>query len=327
MPVNDFKAFATGENANVLSQAEYEELDAVDAGFQSGIARSEQLNKVWRQASTIAAVVAGFIADKSGNDVVDNGDTESLEASLLKALLNNSTSQLDGRYLKSASNLADVGNIAAARGNLGLGNLALKNSLTAADVGAYPISAGELKGEAWSTFVNNYRIIANNKGVFWRFDGSNYYLMLTNDGDPKGGWNSLRPLAIDYASGDMRTDHNFLANGRISGGKDIVAANSVYSGNGSAQIAPDGNINGGLWGGWLNNYLASNWNGAVFSSRRGGQQLYNPGFTWMGDWEAPEGCFLTGVRSASAPDGRKMGLFYRRVQLMNKLGAWWEIGD
>ncbi|WP_435945875.1 hypothetical protein [Dryocola sp. BD586] len=49
MPVNDFKAFATGELANVLSQPEYEDLEALGTGFQSGIARSEELNKVWRQ--------------------------------------------------------------------------------------------------------------------------------------------------------------------------------------------------------------------------------------------------------------------------------------
>ncbi len=96
MPVNDFKAFATGENANVLSQAEYEELDAVDAGFQSGIARSEQLNKVWRQASTIAAVVAQFIANNSGKDVRDNGDPSEILNNLQDAL--QSKLVIDGVY-------------------------------------------------------------------------------------------------------------------------------------------------------------------------------------------------------------------------------------
>jgi len=120
MPVNDFKAFATGELANVLSQPEYEDLEALGTGFQSGIARSEELNKVWRQASTIASVVASFMATKSGNDVLDNGDLNSLQATLLKALLNNSTSQLDGRYLKATANLSELTNAGTARGNLGL---------------------------------------------------------------------------------------------------------------------------------------------------------------------------------------------------------------
>lgn len=120
MPVNDFKPFATGEFANVLSQPEYENLEALGAGFQSGIARSEELNKVWRQASTIASVVASFMVSKSGNDVLDNGNLDALQTTLLKALLNNSTSQLDSRYLKAASNLSELTNVSAARSNLGL---------------------------------------------------------------------------------------------------------------------------------------------------------------------------------------------------------------
>jgi hypothetical protein len=132
MPVNDFKAFATGELANVLSQPEYEDLEALGTGFQSGIARSEELNKVWRQASTIASVVASFMATKSGNDVLDNGDLNSLQATLLKALLNNSTSQLDGRYLKATANLSELTNAGTARGNLGLKGAAVLDVGTAA---------------------------------------------------------------------------------------------------------------------------------------------------------------------------------------------------
>lgn len=132
MPVNDFKAFATGEFANVLSQPEFEALEALGNGFQSGIARSEELNKVWRQASTIASVVASFMAAKSGNDVLDNGDVTTLQATLLKALLNNSTSQLDGRYLKAASNLSELTNTATARVNLGLKGAAVQDTGTVA---------------------------------------------------------------------------------------------------------------------------------------------------------------------------------------------------
>ncbi|MCT4716762.1 hypothetical protein MUA01_17540 [Enterobacteriaceae bacterium H18W14] len=132
MPVNDFKAFATGEFANVLSQPEYEALEAKDTGFQAGIARSEELNKVWRQASTIASVVASFMANKSGNDVLDNGNLDTLQATLLKALLNNSTSQLDSRYLKAASNLSELTNASTARTNLGLKGAAVLDVGTAA---------------------------------------------------------------------------------------------------------------------------------------------------------------------------------------------------
>gem|GEM_PF-3136287 len=258
MAKNDFKPFATGEEANVLSQEEFEKLEAVDKGFESGIARSEQLNKVWRQASTIASVVASFMADKSGNDVLDNGDTAALQATLLKALLNNSTSQLDNRYLQSGKNLADLGSAAQARSNLGLGSLAQKNGLSAADVGAYPVTGGELKGQVWSPVADNYRIVCNNKGVFWRFDGANYYLMHTNDGDPNGGWSEKRPFVANYATGDISSGHNFTADGRITAKREIFSANSLYAGNGAAQVASDGNVYGSIWGGWLSNWLQNN---------------------------------------------------------------------
>lgn len=120
MPKNDFKAFAISENANVLKQTEYELLPALDEGFQSGIARSEELNKVWRQASTITSVIASFMANKSGQDVLDNGDLNTLQNTLLKALLNNSISQLDDRYLNAELNLSDINDAKVARDNLGL---------------------------------------------------------------------------------------------------------------------------------------------------------------------------------------------------------------
>ncbi|EKH9241306.1 tail fiber protein [Salmonella enterica subsp. enterica serovar Newport] len=118
MPKNEFKAFAVGENANVLTQTEYENLPAVTSGFQAGIAESVQLNKVWRQASVIAAILGQFTADKSGDDVVDDGKLDVLVNSFVKALFNNSTEQLDPRYLKKDQNLADVPDKAAGRASL-----------------------------------------------------------------------------------------------------------------------------------------------------------------------------------------------------------------
>ncbi len=86
MSKNDFKPFAIGEYANVLSQNEYEALPAVGAGFTSGIAKSEELNKVWRQSSVMASVLGEFIANNSGDDVLDDGNTSRLLISLTRAL-------------------------------------------------------------------------------------------------------------------------------------------------------------------------------------------------------------------------------------------------
>ncbi|WP_157659926.1 hypothetical protein [Burkholderia ubonensis] len=86
MATNDFLAFGGGGAANVIDQPTYAALAARLTGFQSGTAQSAQLNKVWRQSSIMAAVVAQFAADYSGNNSTDDGTTATLEANLVAAI-------------------------------------------------------------------------------------------------------------------------------------------------------------------------------------------------------------------------------------------------
>ena len=79
MTQNHFKPFATGANAIVQTQEDYEKSTAVKEGFRKGLARSNEVNKALRQATSIAAVVAGFTADKSEQDILDNGDIDTLQ--------------------------------------------------------------------------------------------------------------------------------------------------------------------------------------------------------------------------------------------------------
>lgn len=74
MATNEFLSFATGAGANVLSQADYDALTTRLSGFQSGTAKSAQVNKAIRQAAFIAAAMGKFAADNSGADSRDNGD-------------------------------------------------------------------------------------------------------------------------------------------------------------------------------------------------------------------------------------------------------------
>jgi hypothetical protein len=55
--------------------------------------------------------------------------------------------------------------------------------------------------EIATTSSNSFRSVYGNYGTFWRQDGSNLYLMLTNSGDQYGGYNSLRPFAINLPTG------------------------------------------------------------------------------------------------------------------------------
>nr|WP_023596429.1 hypothetical protein [Pandoraea pnomenusa] len=82
MASNDFLTFAGGAGANVLSQADYAALAALATGFQAGVAQSAQVNKVLRQSSIMSAVLAQFVSDRTGQNVVDDGTTANILAQL-----------------------------------------------------------------------------------------------------------------------------------------------------------------------------------------------------------------------------------------------------
>lgn len=74
MKKNEFLPFGIAEGANVLSPEEYQYLPSRQNGFVSGVARSAELNTVWRQSSIIAAALAQLIVDVEGEDLLDDGD-------------------------------------------------------------------------------------------------------------------------------------------------------------------------------------------------------------------------------------------------------------
>ncbi len=83
---NEILPFGIGAGSNVMTQADYEALAARVGGFSSGVAKSEQLNKIWRQSAFVASVLAQFIANRSAEDVLDDGDTANLLTNLELAL-------------------------------------------------------------------------------------------------------------------------------------------------------------------------------------------------------------------------------------------------
>lgn len=85
MAINEFKPFATGDNANVTNQADWETLPALGTGFQSGKASSAQVNKALRQATAMGSAMGQFIAN-AGGDALDNGDIATLVAQFTQAL-------------------------------------------------------------------------------------------------------------------------------------------------------------------------------------------------------------------------------------------------
>ncbi len=77
MAVNDFLVFDPN-SGNLLSQADYAASGARQNGVSTGIASGPLYNKAGRQASIIAAMIAQFIVDNSGEDAIDDGTITTL---------------------------------------------------------------------------------------------------------------------------------------------------------------------------------------------------------------------------------------------------------
>ncbi|HCO9204496.1 TPA: tail fiber protein [Escherichia coli] len=94
---------------------------------------------------------------------------------------------------------------------------------TATDVGALPITGGNLNGgltatgEIISKSANGLRIAYGSYGFFIRNDGSNTYFMLTNSGNSLGTYNSLRPLIINNANGAVTIANGLNVTGGVNG--------------------------------------------------------------------------------------------------------------
>lgn len=125
MPTNDFKPFSVAGGANVISQADYEALAALSTGFTSGVAKANEINKVLRQASFIAAALAQFVSDKGNVDVLDDGSVSGFVTKMTNAFA--------AQYLSRSNPFGDIkadgtAALAAAFANLGLGSAAKNNT-------------------------------------------------------------------------------------------------------------------------------------------------------------------------------------------------------
>jgi hypothetical protein len=212
---NDFLPFAVGSSANVESQTTYAEDPILSTGFQNGIANPQQVNKVLRQSSIMAAVIAQFIVDYAQQAAIDNGTIWALEANLAAGI----------KTLISEA-------LAVA---LGSGGTIYTPQFASVIAGALDASGagGQL------------RLTYGNYGVILRNDGSNLYLVLTPSGQAlSGGSNSLRPLVINLATGAVSLDGTGAG---VTCGGQINAASAVISGGetvGGALTAGSLNVTG-----------------------------------------------------------------------------------
>lgn len=166
MPINDFLPFAIGAGANVLQQAQYEILTARGTGFTAGTAKSVELNKVWRQSAFVTSAIAQFVADSTGSDVLDNGNSAAFQALYAQAISQmsmsnnyavatgavntyeadytpNITALVDGLFLRFKANIANTGACTFNPDGLGAKPIVMPGG---AALPAGAISAG---GEVW----------------------------------------------------------------------------------------------------------------------------------------------------------------------------------
>lgn len=246
MAKNDFKAFATDRNANVISQEEWEALPALLSGFTAGKASSAQVNKVIRQASFIAAALAQFVSDKTQRDVLDNGD--------LPGFVELLGSGFAVEYLSRKNPFGDIksdGTVKTALENLGLEETinraadALQKSQNGADIPDKPRFVQNIGLK--ETLNPTKRVSIGNIGT-GVFDGSTPCI---NIGDSDSGF-------IGSADGVLDIYCNAAKVGYIDG-NGLHMLTDIHFDN--ARMTTNGDIFGSVWGNnWLSIWITNQLN-------------------------------------------------------------------
>lgn len=83
---NDFKLFATAQNANVLSNASYFASPYVGPGVKEGVASAALYNKTLRQLSIISVALATYLQGRLEEDLVDNGSIDTIVDQIKRAI-------------------------------------------------------------------------------------------------------------------------------------------------------------------------------------------------------------------------------------------------
>ncbi|EPE1610264.1 phage tail protein [Escherichia coli] len=182
MAINNFKPFALDPNANVTSQADWEVLPALLSGFTAGKASSAQVNKAIRQASFIAAALAQYTANKSGLDVLDDGDLNGFISKMGTAFgkdfqaLDATLSALAGLATGANKLPYFTGNDTAAQTDLTSVGRDIIGKNTIADILTY------LRLEKFQQADDATRIFSPDGDVYLRIDNAGWYFARKNAG-------------------------------------------------------------------------------------------------------------------------------------------------
>ena len=121
-----------------------------------------------------------------------------------------------------------------------------------------PLTGGTMSGTLYHERVNFLQATYGDYGLLFRKDNSAFYLLITNEGDSKGDYNSLRPLMLNLSTGAFSLGHQLYVS-------DVLTANS-----GLAINNENGLVFSTYGGGW---YMTdSNWIRAI-----GNKGIYTAG--------------------------------------------------
>lgn len=225
------------------------------------------------------------------------------------------------------------------------------NKPTATDVGALPIVGGTLSG-ALAVVQNGPAITvqcrAAGQAIYMigkDYDGANcWYVGRGGSGynvalyNYKGG-NGLNinedgSIALNLANGKTFTVNGQVVPSTYANFDERYQAKGNYTPAGQAytKAESDGKYqlkgNYALVGASYTKAESDARYGVVNGIRRGGQQLRNPTDEFFGNWESPAGCVVTGITMENRSDGRKLGVYFRQMQYLNKqTNTWVNIGD
>ncbi|HGE6737237.1 TPA: phage tail protein [Serratia marcescens] len=189
-------------------------------------------------------------------------------------------------------------------------------------------TGGQLTGtlktsaEIQSTHIDNYRMVGGGFGSFWRNDGNRLYLLLTNENDQYGTFNTLRPFSVDVRTGAAA----FESGMHIGGNWPAITTSS------GTTWHPDGNVQGSAWGGYLSNWLNQNISAAQNNAQNWAYQNLVQGVRMAGRTviadtggriDLPSGCVYTGM-SGSNYNPSIWGAYSAVQVLIN--GTWATIG-
>ena len=175
MATVDFLPFSDATSgANVITQSEYAALSNLTTGFVTGIAQSNQANKVWRQSSSMVAALANVLSGAAnagaGADFLDDGNTTNLRAAIVNGLRSGnlnvgargggdpanslnltlsvapgSYADIDGMPIRFKVLLTNTGNVVVNVNSLG--------SVTLHSTADLPLLPGALQANTWAEIV------------------------------------------------------------------------------------------------------------------------------------------------------------------------------